>query len=450
MKTRKLTALALALAVCLTACGEKDSPAETVGGSVPSEPPVQTGAAAEAAAGVRIDALAGDKLLVDDPALKITASGLREDFSSVTLALTLENTGEADLTVDLERCSANGYMLPGAYLFRDLPAGAKAEEELALYQDELALLGVDALTDLELAFLVTGPDYETYLQTGPISLAADPPAVYEDTYQTTVTDAGALAALGLEQTYFTTEPLFDSAGVKLASLALVKSEGGSADHLFLELENHGEQLVRLTAGDLAVNGLSFSASLANADLDPGRRAVLDINLTAAMTPAFWQLYGLGEIGQVAFTLEAADDQFQTVAEAAPVCVTVRPGGSFDATGTELYNENGLRFVLKGVAQDPAGYLNYAHVLLLMENAGQTPVSADCLSEPAVTVNGEALPDCFGSAAVPAGGSAVLDVHLPLEGTGLALADLETIQLNLTVTTDGGVTTLAQPTLTIQP
>ncbi len=162
---KKLTAILLAamLALSLAACGG-ETPETDLPTPGAEEPPSESLPAATPAAGAtpefKCTAQIAETVLVDENGLRITAAGLSYTDYSAEIALCIENTGSADLsvtsgTIGYACNSVNGFMVDDGYLNCDVTAGNSANETVSLSYDSLLLLGIDSLAEIELGFAVS-------------------------------------------------------------------------------------------------------------------------------------------------------------------------------------------------------------------------------------------------------------------------------------------------------
>lgn len=92
-----------------------------------------------------------------------------------------------------------------------------------------------------------------------------------------------------------------------------------------------------------------------------------------MEPEYWEIYGIAEVGNVALKISFKDGDSNEVANPAHISIDI-PGAesTFSMEGTEIYNDNGIRIVSKGVFADPSEYSDDLHILLVAENtSGKT-------------------------------------------------------------------------------
>ena len=458
MKREFLSALLLAaLLAVLTACG---GPASSDSGAALSAeqstaPDEQPGKTDETLGLFQTAATLAETVMVDEGGVKITATGLTYTAYSVDLELTVENNSGKDLSfvsgsLGYNCNSVNGYMVSDGYLNCDVADGKKANDSISFRCDSLMLYGIDEIADLEIGFSVTDDAYNTtYFEPRQLKTSAFDTHDYgTDHYQEVINSRAAMNTYGYEMTYFTQDALYEQNGVRLLSSGVMTNSNGETA-LLLELENTTDAMVYLSTSDLAINGLLLNSSIwSNDAINPGRRCIVDVDLSAVLDPAFWSVYGLTEVGSVSLALEQRGEDGIEIAAKAPVELLI-PGvsASFDGSGTEVYNSGGLKIVAKTVLEDSADYSADLYVLLLAENKSGKMLTIDDVYD-SLSVNGFMTDYSYYSQELADGASAVLAIQLwesSLEENHIAsVSDIQEIEAGFEI--KEGYTTVDEPTL----
>lgn len=443
---KNLAMLLAAVALLLSACG-----GTTPGGqssSIPASGQTETSAPGAAPAppaggdGIQFDSSAAieETVLVDESDVKITATELKYTAYDVKLSLTIENNSSQNLsfhsgTLRYNCNSVNGYMVDDGYLNADIAAGKKANEMVSFSLDVLTLLGFRDIADIELGFNITDSKYNDYLQTGPRQLKTSLADSYDyevDTYRQAI--AGNLSALGVTLDYDSEEAVYDQKGIRVVSQTLVTNSNGE-QALLAEIENTSSDMVYVSVGDVALNGLSVQSGTWSTDwISAGKRRIITMNLSNMLDESYRSAFGLESVGQVTYTLEPKDSDRDTLVLPQTLTLTV-PGGntSCDTSGEALYQEDGIHIVSKGLAPDSFELSDDIHLLLLVENGTNQTLTFD-VDYDSISVNGY-MTDfiCYSRTVVP-GGSGVLDVELmdsSLEKNGII--ELESVtEVELTI------------------
>lgn len=364
------------------------------------------------------NATLAETVMFDDGSAKITATGLDYTNYDVELMLTIENNGDKDLSfvsgsIGYSCNSVNGYMISDGYLNCDVAAGKKANDSISFSYDELMLYGINEIADMEIGFDISDDD-SNHTYSGPCQIktsAFDAHDYSSDCYLETITSSAAMNTYNYSITYFSQDTLYDANGVKLLSSGFMQNSNGEIA-LLLELENSSSDLVYVSTSDIALNGLVVSSSTWSSDaINPGKRGIIDIELSSVLDSEYWSIYGINEIGSVALALRQYDADGNDLADKASVEIVVPDAkAEYDTTGTEVYNNNGLRIVAKTVLEAPSDYSSDMHVLLLAENtSGKTLKINDVYKS--LSVNGFMTNYYYYSKELADGECAALDITL---------------------------------------
>ena len=160
------------------------------------------------------------------------------------------------------------------------------------------------------------------------------------------------------------------------------------------------------------------------------------------------MYGITDIGSVSLSLGQRNEDGLEIAAEIPVEIVI-PGVSaeLDTTGTEVYNDSGLRIVTKGVLDDPSDYGADLYVLLLAENnSGKTLTINDVYDS--LSVNGYMTEYSYYSQELEDGGAAALVIQLwesSLEENRISSpSDIQEIEVGLEI--KEGYTAIDEPTV----
>lgn len=458
---KRFTMLLAALLLLLPACGQGAAEGSTPPPSGAPALPAQTDApsqpAGEPAPVFAPTATLEETVLVDEGNVKITATGLKYTAYEVKVSLTLENNTDKNLsfrsgTLGYSCNSVNGYMVDGGYLNADVAAGKKSNESVSFDIDELSILGLPDIADIELGFDIADDQHETYLQTGPRQLktsAADSYDYGADTYRAAILNGGLAKTLGFTVDGDSGELQFDEKGVRVISQTLITNSSGE-QVLFVEVENTTGDTVFASVGDVAVNGLGIQSGTWSTDwVSPGKRRIVSMSLSTMLEDNQRAAFGLEQIGAVSYSFGFKDMDGDALVLPKTLTLSVPGGGSYDPSGEEVYQENGVRIVYKGLVPDDFEYSDDIHILLLVENGGDQLLSFDIDSN-SVSVNGYMTSALCYSRTVSPGSGGILDVELNDNSLGengiTGLEDVAAIELTFEIR-DGNYKTVAEPTVT---
>lgn len=454
MKTKLMSVLlALTMLGTLTACAGSAGNQQPSNSSTPaSKAPEKTN---ETLGLFNKNATLDESVMVDEGGVKITATGLTYTNYSVKLGLTIENNSGKDLSfisgsVGYSCNSVNGYMVEEGYLNCDVADGKKANDTIQFSYDTLMLYGIDEIADLEIGFDMADDDYN-HTYSGPRQLKT---SIYDshdyetNHYQATIASQAAQNTYGYEMLHFSQDTVYEQNGVKVLSSGVMRRDG--VYMLLLELENTTDSMVYAVLSDLGLNGLKLSSSNeAGIGIYPGKCGIVNVRLSSVLNQEFWSEYGISGVGSVNLSLGLYNEDEVEIGEKVPVEITL-PGGNatFDASGNEVYNSNGLRIAIKSVQEQKDG--GDLFVLMLAENNSGKTLTLDDVYD-SLSVNGLMTDYYCDSQELKNGESAVLVIQLQessLEESQITSAsDVQEIELGFEI--QEGNTTIDEPTLTIR-
>ena len=321
-----------------------------------------------------------ETVLVDESGVKITAKELTYSNYAAELTLVIENNSDKDLSfiansVGYSCNSINGYMVPEGYLNCDVAAGQKANDTISIGYDTLMLYGIYEIADIEIGFDISDDDYN-HTYTGPRTIqttAVDSYNYETPYYRENIGSKESQAEYDYSVPYFSADAVYEESGLVIASQAVMENKDGESI-LLLEVVNTTDEIVGVSTTNIDINGLRVCDSTWSYDsINPGKTAIVDINLSSVLEPEYWEIYGIAEVGNVALKISFKDGDSNEVANPAHISINI-PGAesTFSMEGTEIYNDNGIRIVSKGVFADPSEYSDDLHILLVAENtSGKT-------------------------------------------------------------------------------
>lgn len=451
MKKRLAVLLAVSM-LLLTAC--EQAPAE----EKKKELPDQT-SKSESIKPFAPTATMEETVLVDENAVKITATGIKYTAYAVKLELTIENNSAKNLSfvagsLGYSCNSINGYMVTSGYLNADVAAGKKAVETVSFDVSELMMLGLTEIADIEIGFMITDDAYHDYLKTGPRQVktsAADSYDYGQDTYREAITNQAIAKAVGFTVDYDTQEESFQQAGIRMVSQTLI-TNASDEQVLLVEAENTSSDPLYVSVGDVSINGLGVQSGLWSTHwISAGKRGIITLNLSSMLDQNSRETFGLEEIGTVAYSLEVKDSDLDALILPQKITLSIGRGTeSYDASGQELYQEDDIRIVSKGLVPDASDYSDDIHLLLLVENNSAARLGFDIKND-SISVNGYMSDFISYIKWVEPGSSAVLDVSLNgLEENGIsAPEDITEIELVVEVKNEA-YRTITEPMVTFDP
>lgn len=340
-----------------------------------------------------------ETVLVDENGLKITATTLTFENYTVDLELNLENNGDKNLSITtgtlLYSANAiNGYMIDDGYMNCDIAPGKKSIETISFDYDNLKVLGIDKIADIEIGFCVDEGDLNyTYPIPKPVLTSANSSYDYAaDTYKQTI-QSDTLKAMLDYSLIFSEDKLYDKNGISIVSEALMTNSSGEKI-LMVEVENSTMDIFKVSVLNISLNGLEVqNGTWSNDTVGKGKRAVIGIELDNVVEEDYVDILGLKEIGSIGFELKISKDDEEI--DKTDINVPFDGNVSYDASGDEVYNQNGIKAVYKGMVQDSSDYSNDIIILFLVENKSDKMVRAD-IKDGTLSMNGYMIDEtCWG-------------------------------------------------------
>ena len=359
-----------------------------------------------------------ETVLVDEYNVKITATELTYGDYEVEVELVIENNSDKDLSfiansVGYSCNSINGYMVLDGYMNCDVAAGKKANDSISISYDTLMLYGIFEIADIEIGFDISDDDYN-HTYTGPRTIQTTAANSYDYEalcYRENIASEESQAEYNYSVPYFSADAVYEESGLTIASQAVMENRYGE-NILLLEIVNKSDDVVGVSTTNIDINGLRVCNSTWSYDtINPGKTAIVDINLSSVLETEYWDIYGITEIGNVALKVCFKDDEWNDVASPAYLSVDI-PGADavFSMDGTEVYNDNGIRIISKGVYTDPSEYIDDLHILMVAENTSGKTLELDDVYD-SLSVNEYMTAYSFYTTAMEDGTCAMIDICL---------------------------------------
>lgn len=325
-----------------------------------------------------------ETVLVDENDIKITATELNYTDYSVELGLLIENNSSVNLsftsgTLGCDRNAVNGYMVGDGYLNADVSAGKKSHESISFSKDALALFGITEVANIQIGFSVQDDDYEDfYTGMGQVNTSATDSYDYEDSnYQKSIKSGIWETAYNCSIDYYAEEELYNQNDIRVVSEALLTNKDGEKI-ILIEIVNDSQEMIYGVASEITVNGLIVNASNWSAEaINPGTRRVIDMPISSMLDKVYWPVFGIQEIGEFTFSFAVENAAHEEIAASEEIRIGISgEAAAVDDSGEELYSDNGIRIISKGLFEDPREYSDDIHLMLLVENQSSEAVFID--------------------------------------------------------------------------
>ena len=306
-------------------------------------------------------------LLINERGLKVEITEINYKKDEVRLKLTMNNYGEDDMKIHCGTngysCnSINGYMNSEGYLITTVKAGSKKSSVITFSRDKLKMYGIDKISEIELGINVQNDNTKECIYYSPIKVTI--PETEEDTATTNSYNQHIQNAKGLD--YYVEEEIYNYNDIIVKSVAFISNADGD-NTVLLEVVNNSSEIAYGMVSDVVVNGMLLHENQTRElRINPGKTRIFEYSLSEVMNTEVCKILGIDKIGEFNCNLTLRDGD--NSGKQTSINITNPDANqSVDTSGTEVYNENGIRIISKGIIEDYNGYDEYAHLLLLVEN-----------------------------------------------------------------------------------
>lgn len=396
-----------------------------------------------------------ETVLLEEEGIKITATGLSYSDYDVKLNLTIENNTEQKLsftsgTLGYSCNSVNGYMITDGYLNADVAAGKKKNDSISFSYSGLLLYGITEIADIQVGFTVKNDDYEVVCQDlGQVKTSLTENYDYEtDTLKSMLESKAWEKLADCSVDYYSGEEIYNQDGIRIVSQTLITNRDDEKVVL-IEVVNDLQETVFSSVGDVCLNDLLIAPGTWNREaIAPGKRRLIQMTLESMLDKAYWERLGITEVGNITFTFGSKDEEDDEIIEPCEIGMAVS-GESMpiDDSGQELYCEEDMRIIDKGLKMEDSDYWMY--MLFLIEN--HSPNEREVKTEyDSISMNGYMVGG-YDYVYVPAGGITILEVNIrkaDLEENNIfSIEDITEAELTFEI--NEGYKEIASPTVTIQ-
>lgn len=354
-------------------------------------------------------------VILDQDNIKVTATALEYDDYSANLKLSLENNSDKTLTFSTNTLgfsgnSINGFMIPDGYFNSEIASGKKANETATFSYDYLQLFGINEIADIVLGIRVTDEDYnETIYPDCQIKTSITDSYTYDNTsYQKAISSTAVQKALGLTSTYFTTDVLYDADNIQIVSGTLISNEDDE-QMLLLEAVNSGTEMKNIIVTGLSVNGLTvYDGNWSSTTISSGKCGVISINLNDVFNEQYWEVYGLTDISSIDVKVGIQDGW--DLKNENTVHLTIGEDAPLNLDGTELFSQDNIRIISKGILGHEDEYDSNLYLALLIENGTDEAFDASVQND-SLSVNDIMISEFGSGTNIPPHAYGVLIVEL---------------------------------------
>ncbi len=382
-----------------------------------------------------------ESVLVDEQEIKITAMNLSYTTYSVELDIMIENLSDQDLTFISNSigysCNAvNGYMVMNGYLNEKVEAGKKANETIVFSMDELMMLGIYEISDIQVGFDVTDDQYH-HFYTGPRQVkttAYDKDVNKKDTYAEAIKNGTLEKVLDCHVDYYTEKEFYKEADLSIISAALITTIS-KEKAILLEVVNTSSQMVYGSVSNTQINELTaYGGKWSNDLINSSSRRVIQLPLSSMLNDQYWEMMGLDNIQEFCFTFQLFDTEFHEISKPQDIILTFSDKKAvLNDTGKEVYHENDIRIISKGLLEDELS--DDIHLILLIENRNDEGLSFDVKYD-SLSVNDYMVDEISYSSIIPSKKYGILDIEIQdsslMKNNIMGLEDFQQVKVTLEI------------------
>lgn len=314
----------------------------------------------------------------------------------------------------------------------------------------LELYGITEIADIQVGFDIADDDYN-HIYISPRQVKTSVANSYDygaNTY------AECMTSGALEVAYYAEEELYNQNGIRVVSEALITDESGE-EKMLLEIVNDSSELVYVSSSDIGINGLMvYSATWESDSINPGTHRIMEMPISSLLDKEYWDAFGITEIGEFVLSLTVKDADYDEIIEPQEICVKISEEPiTVDVFGEEVYNENGIRIISKGLFEDSSEYIDDVYMMFMVENNYSETISVED-DYGSLSLNDYML-DFYSvyMTEVPSGKSAIIKVVLydsSLEENSISgIEDINKAEISFVIRKDGSYDPIAEPTVAIQ-
>lgn len=232
-----------------------------------------------------------ETVLYDAGGVKVTATGLEDNYLGKQVKLLVENETGRSLIVTSEDLSVNGYMMPLSSFYTEVAAGKKANDTITLLSSELKQSGIDTVAQIQFRIAVKDGENWTSVANSDLLTLSTSAAPYEQP----VDDSG--------------DTLYNAGGIRVVCKGLKQDVIWDGTVVFF-MENTCGKDIYVYAENVSVNGFMQTASLWSS-LRSGTKIIDGMSM---LNLSDLQIDSIDQIENIEFNLRIVDaDTFHEIA-----------------------------------------------------------------------------------------------------------------------------------------
>ena len=357
-----------------------------------------------------------ETVLYDANNVKITAKELKYSSYDVIMVVEFENNSDKELSfiagsIGYSCNSVNGYMISDGYINAKVAAGKKTKGNIKISIDELKIYGIKEIADICVGFDIHDEDYKG-IETGPLQVKTNNYETYNyknDTYLDEIR-TGTLHG-NLTVTHSEVKDRYDELDVKIISHAVVSDEKGK-ECILIEVVNDSDDNYIGRIYSVTINGLEVSTgTYTSENINAHSRRIILIETDNLIDDNCKDLFNIDKLGELVYEFELCDEEYKEMVEETVIKYNIsEKDNKFDTSGTEIYNENGIKIIAKGIVNDKWESSDDLHLILLIENNTSGKIRIDDESD-SFSVNGYLTDTIVFSKTINSGKYGILDIEI---------------------------------------
>lgn len=350
---------------------------------------------------------ADNSVIYDKDGIKITVSEVKLSEEYAEMDITFENNTDDEVHFSGTKYFAvNGYSVPFT-LFSSVEAGNSDTETVSFGKFVFDKFGFTDIADVEFIITANDSSYNTIFEEL-FRIETDKHDSYDydtDTYLEQL-KAGISPKYGYETADLSEDKIYDGGGFSIISETIFKTENGNS--LWLEAVNNSEDTVYVVIPDIFINGVYTSES-EDIYLPAGRKKIIEIDTEYIFPYDTFELLGYDGLENIGLSCAVYDKDYNSISEGKAITLDYSDKKTpVDTSGDEVYNNDGVRIISKGIAKDPEG--EDGVLLFLVENKNDEEIYIGDDYDGTIMLNGKEEYFVIG-ASVPAGEYGLLTVEI---------------------------------------
>lgn len=406
-----------------------------------------------------------ETVLLDENDVKITATELSYDDITVSLNLIIENNSDKNLKFNVGGSylmyaggAINGYMIKCLKsLDVEIIKGERTQGIVSFFINDLLECGITEITDIQIESIVKD-DHDNVFLWDIFQIETSAADFYEHTQNSfsSFVNGGGMEAIYDCTIDYHAEKNFNQGNICIVSETLIGENKNGRKELILEMVNNSTELIYFYTTSISINGLILETEdtvSRSQPIFPNTHYIVHLFDPLMIETSYLNALGIIDIKNITCSFDIMDSSNNVISTLYDVIIS-EDEAIIDDSGAEVYNQNGIRIISKGLFEDGNDpRIQQLHALLLIENNSLDEISIGCNTFYPLLINGEIKRESYGCVNIPRGEIAVLDMNFDMDTSTreykdvIKLKDIKNIKYSLRIN-DKQDYTIAEPELSI--